>query len=562
MDYRTVEEQRNALREQNEKLQGSIKSQDTIIRRLSKEETSLYAELEKYKKAFDEIFTKNASGEWEKFLEESGKDADDIPLDEKVSFFNKTINDTRLYILRKAIEKARLDLAKENADVDGQIREQKTRIGHLTEIASELMNQMGLSSLFKSAPSSAGMYKTELEGFATDALASGKDFRTKLSMAMVNIKPSAKPVDAPTGKNNKDEGEAMQPTEERKEEAVSTPPRAPSMSEAEILANAYKDFIEQHPEKGITMETENFTDEIKKDVKKHIGSKTLELLKIDTSTDEGMEKITNWADAIKRVVAYIGTTGNSRKALIESELKSSPTNENGIENGIMKNLFPTCEEIGLLVQGVASGAGRGRPSANYVLSSLGKIYFSTFTEEYTHGIPLRQSKIMSSSDGTDEKSVAHTDLIHQMSALLDEYGYEWKDEDEQFIPGTANSSQCDILATRDGKTVRIECELGNGERDHYKVKIDKIFEVTPYALFIAPNQTAARSLSNMLMDVKGSKSELKKKGLFWEVVSFEDAKKRFKEDASWPIRKADELVKQKASKGKLTPVIESTGSWG
>ncbi len=79
MDSRTIEEQRNALREQNEKLQGSIKSQDTIIQRLSNEEVKLFEELEKYKKAFEDIFEKNVSAEWEKFLESSNKSADEIP---------------------------------------------------------------------------------------------------------------------------------------------------------------------------------------------------------------------------------------------------------------------------------------------------------------------------------------------------------------------------------------------------------------------------------------------------------------------------------------------------
>ena len=49
MESRSVEEQRNALREQNEKLQGSIRSQDLIIQRLSKEEKTLFDKMNEYK---------------------------------------------------------------------------------------------------------------------------------------------------------------------------------------------------------------------------------------------------------------------------------------------------------------------------------------------------------------------------------------------------------------------------------------------------------------------------------------------------------------------------------
>ena len=99
MESRSVEEQRNALREQNEKLQGSIRSQDMIIQRLSKEEKTLFDKMNEYKKAFEDIFDKNAAGAWESYsetLKEEGKDPDEAPLAEKVAFFNKKINDTRL----------------------------------------------------------------------------------------------------------------------------------------------------------------------------------------------------------------------------------------------------------------------------------------------------------------------------------------------------------------------------------------------------------------------------------------------------------------------------------
>ncbi len=456
--------------------------------------------------------------------------------DEIISQAKEDILATAAWIKQKerAIQKASI------AEVN-TIIEQEARIKALTECIAELMKKCELSSLFDRVPVNIEGFKKEIENISTEALTSGQEFRIKLACALNGLT-----CNKHIKKNkNIEKGSSEQSKE---------------LSADELLSSAYEDFIQKQPEKGITMETDNFINKINEAVRGHVGTKTLEILNLDAEaleTEEGIAKLTNWSDSIKKVVAYIGTTGNTRKALLDKELDGS------ITENIMKSIFPTCEEIGLLVKSASSGAGKGRPSPNYVLSYLGMIYFSMLSKEYTNGMPLRQARIMASSGWVDEKPVEHANLIHQMEDLLTEYGYDWKDEDEQRIPGTPNSSICDILATKDGSSVRIECELGNGNPAHYKEKVNKIFAVTPYALFIAPNKDATRSLSSQINDGLGvAKSVLKNKGQLWEVISFEEAKKKFKEDASWPIHKMKTLEdKKKGKKGVLSTITKFGTEW-
>lgn len=108
----------NALREQNEKLQGSIKILKATNEDLSVTCERLDKEKKKWKDAFETIFTNNIGARWEEFED---KQKNKMSVDDKIIFFSKEINYSKLYIrsiMEQRIEalKAELLEAKRQAD--------------------------------------------------------------------------------------------------------------------------------------------------------------------------------------------------------------------------------------------------------------------------------------------------------------------------------------------------------------------------------------------------------------------------------------------------------------
>ena len=101
----------NVLREQNEKLLGSIKVLRATNEDLSVKLEETREERDTYKKAFNEIFINNIGGAWENY-DEAKKKA--MSLDDKISFFNKELNLSKLYIrdvmeMRREEDKAKIE---------------------------------------------------------------------------------------------------------------------------------------------------------------------------------------------------------------------------------------------------------------------------------------------------------------------------------------------------------------------------------------------------------------------------------------------------------------------
>ena len=261
------------------------------------------------------------------------------------------------------------------------------------------------------------------------------------------------------------------------------------------------------------------------------------------------------------VVEYIGETGLSREALLKTNL--TPV----LDKSVLQDIFNVCVGTGVTAKIAGSAAGRGRPSPNQVLTYIGKILFHYSKLKKNEVANLRRRRTASSAGGVDEKSIQHTTLIAKTEELLESCGYGWTDEDEQKLTGSNKSTICDILASRDGVEIRIECEIGNGNIAKYKDKITKIWARFPWALFVAPTSEAAKSMQNMFREAVGSAVSAKSQGRTWTVIPFEEFKNNLTSDNKWLITKLKELEdakKKTVGKAKVTksePLVGGFAGW-
>lgn len=114
----------NALREQNEKLQGSIKILKATNEDLSVTCERLDKEKKKWKDAFETIFTNNIGARWEEFED---KQKSKMSVDDKIIFFSKEINYSKLYI--RSIMEQRIEALKaELLEAKRQANEAKAKL--------------------------------------------------------------------------------------------------------------------------------------------------------------------------------------------------------------------------------------------------------------------------------------------------------------------------------------------------------------------------------------------------------------------------------------------------
>ncbi len=360
-----------------------------------------------------------------------------------------------------------------------KIAELEARVKYLIEYLSEMMMRERMSEVFKSMPNHPVAYKKELEKLSSEDL----DGWFRLKMGLTLKKPEEtreKPMDA-------------------------------------ILSSAYEKYGMEHDEDFDG--SQEAVGKINKETELFVKKKINQLLVVD------YKHAVEWEEAIKEIISCIAK-GNHRKSIIEEAMKEK-TGDRTVEE-----VLSLCEKIGLVEKYISSG--RGRPSLMYRLSYLGAIYFATLGNQYKQGLILHEARI----DGSTQ-STKHHKLVQQMQEVLEKYGYVTEIEGDLLAPDGMSGYRFDLVAKKKGLRERayIECDLGEGSPMHYREKIDGIFAVTPFALFVTPSAESAKKISNILQEMKGPRTKLKKEGLLWQVVSIEEAKQIFEKDANWPIRR-------------------------
>ena len=178
----------NVLREQNEKLLGSIKVLRATNEDLSVKLEETREERDTYKKAFNEIFINNIGGAWENY-DEAKKKA--MSLDDKISFFNKELNLSKLYIrdvmeMRREEDKAKIEtLETELRKLTKELETERVK----KENAETIANSVGVSTTDPALGKKVEEQKEKLGSAMVGLFGSGK---SPIKGASIGIKDVGK----------------------------------------------------------------------------------------------------------------------------------------------------------------------------------------------------------------------------------------------------------------------------------------------------------------------------------------------------------------------------------
>ncbi len=487
-------EQRNALREQNEKLQGSVRSQETIINHLSEEEVEVINDRDKYKKAFEEIFDKNVGLQWEKFVEDSKTEIDKEDLNEKVAFFNKAINNAKLYVLQRSAE-----LAKKKAESEiSEIIEERENMHQVADMALSV-----LISIDKQAYGRKGKF---FQGISSAASA--------LNLPYVELKEKCEALAATPFDTGKANGlETFGADEEKSAGAFADILGTPSLEEkvqqktetvaqdsVTIIAEAYNAYKDKNPDK-FTGDMIEFKKNAKESMKGQLLTVCLEAVlgegnaaQIQEASEEKQEKIQRYVDVAKKIVHAIGADGaGTVKAIL-----SSIGDVDGGETFLRKVLGDKVLAAGFINRTTSEAIGSGRKENNYELTHNGIILFDALFGENEK---IRQPGFRFTEDGEDQKSPGHKKLIDTTRAILEDNGFICEEEVRFELGRNGEAAICDIMANKNGKDYWIECEMNEGTTKHYKDKLQKILQTgkTQKAFFVVKNVEDKKEMEAKLL---------------------------------------------------------------
>ena len=217
----------NVLREQNEKLLGSIKVLRATNEDLSVKLEETREERDTYKKAFNEIFINNIGGAWENY-DEAKKKA--MSLDDKISFFNKELNLSKLYIrdvmeMRREEDKAKIEtLETELRKLTKELETERVK----KENAETIANSVGVSTTDPALGKKVEEQKEKLGSAMVGLFGSGK---SPIKGASIGIKDVGKQK---SDNAAKEKPSIPTPTPKPQPETKKTPdwvPKAPERKE-------------------------------------------------------------------------------------------------------------------------------------------------------------------------------------------------------------------------------------------------------------------------------------------------------------------------------------------
>lgn len=456
--YRALLEQYRALKEQNEKLQGSIRSQNTIIEQLVEEESKIVKERDEYKKAFDDIFTKNCAQQWEKYKKEQkevGRDPESFTIGERITFFNKVINDTKIFILKKVAEKR--SITESNIELQEHQFNQKKE--NLKKILDDLFKAIG----YKNPPDVLDIIDDQKEF---------KQLRNNIRAGIVEneVQEQQKEKEKQQSKQfstggfdiNSFTNADVSPKKAKKDQK-----KAPEQKEVkqtptvDVINEILPDFLRSN----------NCDYEMAKQLMKTIFNQNL-----------------NQDDRI--VLTVIGSTGEYTISSIAKIIAAQKGISDQQAYQTVRTAKDNLAKNRLLADQKELSTGTGRPTQTFGLTDRGYLLFHTMFEQD----PKRCKLVVGASE---QKSPEHYQLIMKTIEILQGAGYECVQEDEKDVNGV-NSSICDIVATKNFNEYRVECEIGEGAADHYNEKFAKILAVCPHLIFVTKNKESKEKLKNIM----------------------------------------------------------------
>ena len=459
----------NVLREQNEKLLGSIKVLRATNEDLSVKLEETREERDTYKKAFNEIFINNIGGAWENY-DEAKKKA--MSLDDKISFFNKELNLSKLYIrdvmeMRREEDKAKIEtLETELRKLTKELETERVK----KENAETIANSVGVSTTDPALGKKVEEQKEKLGNAMTNLFVKGagfglKDVDKKKSDNVVKDKPSI-PTSTP------------KPQSETKKAPDWTPKVPEQKEEAEETHNFFK---KTWPNK--TQEEQN---------KMLLTARQINAF-LDKSLPLGRE-----------VLIIMGQSGEyTIKDIISYGLKEKifEGDKGALYNKIAIKTIKTLIERGLVKEFEESkemvSSGFGRSAKNYGLTYVGVVWYA---------LSKKTDPLISKYDILirEHKSPRHGKDIEMLKAILEEAGFECHSEESARTNTIGTKAIADIIAfnVKDGKKRWIEVEEGNYSTEDYIYKFKKVLDVERSFAVIVPTIKIQRHIKDVVGELK------------------------------------------------------------
>lgn len=473
----------NALKEQNDRLIGTVKVLEATNEQLTLKNESLEKLYKEFKDAFDDVFIRNVSDSWARVDDETKRT---MKTQDKIYFFNREVNNTKIAIRDYLLDKLK-KMEKEKNDEITELQQKLEGIER-EKIAREnrpYENKDEGNDIIKNAVDGWNANKTnEKEGSPDDK---EKRDAHKRAMSTQNGKSvfsmfknqSAPPKEAVFSKQEEDQGQT------NKIHLTYVPPVFKEISKDKAVTEGLR-YIEVKKKLDELNEDETnetvgpILEKVVKEIPRERQPVVFLLLKIIGET--GWYTIKDFNEEIQRRLKE--ETDETEKKKLESVA--------GNPKAIQTQMF-YLKESGLIdsIDSAVSG-GKGRPSKAYILSHNGHILYTyLYKEDPVRSIYVTMAK--------DQKSVEHATNIKKVLDILEANGYVCTQEDKIDLPD-GRSSICDILTQKNGHQFRLEIEDGNYNKQKYFEKYEKILLVDNWLIFITPTAKEKEKLKKHFVD--------------------------------------------------------------
>lgn len=463
----------NVLREQNEKLLGSIKVLRATNEDLSVKLEETREERDTYKKAFNEIFINNIGGAWENY-DEAKKKA--MSLDDKISFFNKELNLSKLYIrdvmeMRREEDKAKIEtLETELRKLTKELETERVK----KENAETIANSVGVGTTDPALGKKVKEQEEKVQDTMTGLFKKGK---SQIKGASVELKDVDKQKSDNAGKDKPSTPKPKLQSETKK--ASDWTPKVPEQKEeAEETHNFFK---KTWPNK--TQEEQN---------KILLTARQINAF-LDKSLPLGREVLTIIGQSGEYTINDIISYGLKEK-IFEGD-------KGALYNKIAIKTIKTLIERGLVKEFEESkemvSSGFGRSAKNYGLTYVGVVWYA---------LSKKTDPLISKYDILirEHKSPRHGKDIEMLKAILEEAGFECHSEESARTNTIGTKAIADIIAfnVKDGKKRWIEVEEGNYSTEDYIYKFKKVLDVERSFAVIVPTIKIQQHIKDVVGELK------------------------------------------------------------
>ena len=476
----------NALKEQNDRLIGTVKVLEATNEQLTLKNESLEKLYKEFKDAFDDVFIRNVSDSWARVDDETKRT---MKTQDKIYFFNREVNNTKIAIRDYLLDKLKKMEKEKNDEItelqqklEGIEREKTARETRPYENNDEDNNPI------ENTMDNWKTNKTNEEGGSPDDKekrdAHKRAMRTQNRESMFgNIvftnSQSAPPKEDVFSKQEEDQGQT------NKIHLTYIPPVFKEISKDKAVTEGlrYVKIKEKLDELN-----EDETDELVSPILEKTGKEIpferqpVVLLLLKMIGETGWYTIKDFNEELQRRLKE--ETNETEKKKIEAVA--------GNPKAIQSQMF-YLKESGLIesIDSAVSG-GKGRPSKAYMLSNHGYILYTyLYKEDPVRSIYMTMAK--------NQKSVEHATNIKKVLDILEANGYVCTQEDGIDLPD-GRSSICDILTQKNGYQFRLEIEDGNYNKQKYFEKYEKILLVNNWLIFITPTAKEKEKLKKYFVD--------------------------------------------------------------